>query len=81
VEKTEIKLRHPIEIDGVRTTTFSMRRPKVRDLRAAEKSAKNEVDREVWLLASLCEVPLDAIDELDVADYRALQDVYKGFLS
>jgi hypothetical protein len=55
-----------------------MRRCKVKDRRLASKQ-KTDEDREITLIANLCEVPPSVIDELDSADYEQLQEVLKGF--
>ena len=59
-----------------------MRRPIVRDLRAARRSAGvDAADAETALFANLCEITPDTIDKMDAGDYFRLQEVYEGFLS
>lgn len=78
----KIVLKYPIEIDGKQATELKMRRCKVRD-QLAVTSMKNLTDqeREVRMFANLCEVPPDAIENLDIADYMKLSEVFQGFLS
>ena len=78
---TTIELRSPIRIDGAEVTALRLRRPKVRDMLRAEKASGSDAEREIRLFADLCEVEPAAIEELDLADYQALQRVYQGFLS
>ena len=78
---TEIQLQYPVEVDGVRYEGLKLRRPKVRDMLAADKSNSSEGDKETRMFANLCEVPPAVIEELDLGDYRNVQEVYKGFLS
>lgn len=76
----DIELKTPVEAGGQRIDRIEMRRPKVRDLLAAEKAAKGDAEREIRLFASLCEVEPAVIEELDLADYGRLQEAYRGFL-
>ena len=82
-KSTTIKLREPITVDGTQRESLTLRRPKVRDLLAAEKSelVESPALRELKLFANLCEVPPAALEELDAADYVKLQEAYTGFLS
>jgi hypothetical protein len=78
-----IVLDHPVEIaaEGRTIEEVRMRRPRVRDQRAATRAADNDADRELRLFASLTDLPPEAIDEFDLADYRKLQIAFEGFLS
>lgn len=78
---TTITLAFPVTIDGMTYDKLSMRRCKVRDRRAAMKQSGTDADREIWLFATLCEVPPEVIDELDEADYAKLQDTFSSFRS
>lgn len=75
---TNVTLKFPVTVDGHEYTTLQMRRCKVKDRRLAAKQ-KTAEDQEVTLIANLCEVPPNVIDELDAADYEQLQDVLRGF--
>lgn len=79
--KTPIRLTHPIDIDGVSVAVLTMRSPKVKDMLAADKITTGDAEKEIFLLANLCEIPPDAIHELDLSDYSKLQAAYQGFLS
>ncbi|MFW5455012.1 phage tail assembly protein [Thioalkalivibrio sulfidiphilus] len=79
--KTEITLEFPVERDGKRLETLSMRRPTVGDELAAGKHKSDPAEREVSLFANLCEVAPQTIHALDMVDYGQLQEVYQGFLS
>jgi hypothetical protein len=80
---TVIPLKFPTDVAGVKVTSLTMRRPKVRDLLAVEDSmpSASESQRERALFANLCMVTPDAIGELDLVDYAELQKRYMGFLS
>jgi len=75
---TSIDLLFPLE-NGM--TKLVMRRPKVRDLRAADKVKGGPAEVEVSMFSNLCEVSPDDIDSLDMADYGELQKTYASFLS
>lgn len=75
---TIITLSYPVIVDGTEYASLSMRRCKVMDRRLAAKQ-KTDEDREITLIANLCEVPPSVIDELDTVDYSKLQEVLTGF--
>ncbi len=77
----DIPLDYPIEIDGVLVKNLKMRRPKVRDMIASVKGPGSNEGKEVKLFANLCEVTENDINELDLSDYKKLQDMFNGFLS
>lgn len=59
----------------------SVRRPKVRDERDARRIAgENDAEREIALFGLLCEVAPNTIQELDLFDYRQLQEAFTGFI-
>ena len=57
-----------------------VREPKVRDMRIVSEY-KDEVEKEVNLLANLTGLTIDEIDELTLSDYKLLQDALVGFSS
>lgn len=77
----KLKLKYPIKDGGEEIQEISVRRPKVRDQLAASKTGKNDVEHEIALFASLCDLTPDLIGELDFADYQEVQSIYTGFLS
>ncbi len=77
---TDIPLDYPITIDGVEVKSLKMRRPKVRDMIASTKGQSGNEAKEVKLFANLCEVTEKDINELDLADYKKLQDTFNDFL-
>lgn len=78
--RTDITLDYPIEIDGVEVKVLKMRRPKVRDMIAATKGRGDNAESEAKLFANLCELTEEDIRELDLADYKKLQDTFNDFL-
>lgn len=77
----KIVLNYPVDVAGQKYSELHMRRPKVRDHLVADRSSGGNAEKEVKLLANLCEVAPAVIEELDAADYQTLQGVYGGFLS
>ena len=75
----QIKLSHPVVSDGTELRVLNLRRPKVRDVLLAAKIGGTEEEKEIRVLANLCEVAPDVVEELDMADYKRLQDGYRSF--
>ncbi|ALX11460.1 hypothetical protein P350_07825 [Burkholderia cepacia JBK9] len=80
MEKVTVKLNYPIKLNGVECDNFTLRRPKVRDMRGAQKLAPNDAEQqELILFATLADVGPDDIEEMDMADYERVQDAYYSF--
>ena len=75
----KVKLEHPVEHQGTTYTEITMRRPKVRDQKAAARAGKTPEEQETAMLVNLCEVAPEVFEEMDLADYLAVQKAYKGF--
>jgi hypothetical protein len=81
---TGVTLKYPVKADGTELRVLQMRRPKVRDQLHAEKqgtATATSAEREIRLFANLCEVAPETLEDLDLADYRQLQETFQGFLS
>ncbi len=76
-----LKLEFPLKLEGGEVATLVMRRPTVGDHLAAEKATGGEIDAEVILFARLCSMNPEDMQPMDMADYKGLQEIYKGFLS
>jgi hypothetical protein len=78
-----VKLACPLKIGDKIVTEVTIRRPKVRDLRAMEKAREpgsTELDQSIAMTAALCDLPVDAMDEMDAADFASISEVLSGFL-
>ena len=75
----QIKLLHPVISDGTELRVLNLRRPKVRDVILAAKIGGTDEEKEIRVLANLCEVAPDAIEDLDIVDYKELQESYRAF--
>ncbi len=83
-DTARVKLARPIRVEERMITEVAIRRPKVRDLRAMEKlrePGSTELDQGISMAAALCDLPLDAMDEMDAADFAAISEVLGDFLS
>jgi hypothetical protein len=78
---TTVKLTSHVKIDGIDIHEISLRRPKVRDRLAVERSNSSDAEKEVQLIANLAELPIEAIEDIDLADYAKLQRALSDFLS
>ena len=76
----EVKLKYPIEFEGKKVEKLTVRRPKVKDLKDVSQKAQDDTERELLLFAKLTGQPVELIEELDLADYRQLQEAYASFL-
>jgi len=81
MKKVEIVLEQAITVNGESFEKLSIRAPKVRDMMTASNAEGSDVEKEVRLFATLCEVPPEVIEELTLKDYQQLQKAYEGFLS
>ena len=78
---TKIELKHPITVNGMETKELVLRRPRVRDMIASDKGGGGDAEKEMLLFVNLCEVTPETIENLDLVDYKALQEAYLDFLS
>ncbi|WP_410542342.1 phage tail assembly protein [Wolbachia endosymbiont of Tetranychus urticae] len=78
---TTVKLDNPITVDGISVSELNVRRPKVRDYLAMERTDGSDLSKEITLTANLTSTTKEAIEELDIADYVKVQEVLKDFFS
>ncbi|WP_255631588.1 phage tail assembly protein [Caballeronia sp. dw_19] len=75
-----VPLDFPTKFDGIARDSLTLRRPKVRDMRAAAKVSPGDDDgQELALFAALAEVAPNDLEDMDLADYNRLQDAYFRF--
>lgn len=75
----EVPLEFPIAIDGQTISKLTMRRPKVKDSLAAGKHSDDQGERGMFMLARLCDVPPEYVEELDQYDADALEKQFEAF--
>lgn len=79
---TTVKLRQPINVGGDQVSEVTIRRPKVKDLRAldlARAPGASEMDQAIAMAATLGDLPLEAMDEMDAGDFAAISEIVAGF--
>lgn len=76
-----LDLRYPVTVAGETVTHLTMRPPRARDSRDAQRAAGSAGDMEIRLFSNLCEVAPTVIEDLHMADYHRLQELYQGFLA
>ena len=82
-DTARVKLVRPFKVEERLITEVTIRRPKVRDLRAMEKAREpgfTELDQSIAMTATLCDLPPEAMDEMDAADFASISEVLGGFL-
>ena len=77
----EITLDFPIKIEGVEVGSLTLRRPKQKDLKAASLGTSTDAQIEEKLFSNLLQITPADRGELDMSDYRKLQEAYMGFQS
>lgn len=75
----KITLKYPIQFEGGELKEISVRRPKVKDVTESKKGKAENSDQEIALIAKLSGLPPAAIEDLDLADYTAIQEVLQSF--
>ena len=75
-----VTLRYPKTVEGETYTKLTMRRALARDSRDAQRGGGTPADIELRLLANLCEVAPNVIEELDLGDYQRLQVQFQSLL-
>lgn len=78
---TEIPLKHPYQSAGKQIEQLLFRQPKVMDLKAASRFSENSADQEVALLAILCDLVPEDLNEMHLADFQALQACFRSAVS
>ncbi len=76
---TRIDLSEPIMIGGVSRAAITLRKPKVRDLRAMEKKAGSDLEKTLFLIATLAELTPDEVDDIAAADLESIAKAVEGF--
>ncbi|CAG9000672.1 MAG: hypothetical protein CENE_02672 [Candidatus Celerinatantimonas neptuna] len=74
-----LTLDYPVTVAGKDYKSLTFRRPRVRDNLIADKQNQADADKEVHLMALLAEVDRGVIEQLDMADYAAAQQIIVGF--
>lgn len=76
---TEYNLKYPIINGGREIKTVTLKRPKIKDQLAVE-GIKDPVEQEITLCSRLTGLDKDLIGEMDLYDYKCMQELLKDFL-
>ncbi|QOK96816.1 phage tail assembly protein [Ralstonia pseudosolanacearum] len=76
-----IPLKYPFtNAAGQRIETLTLRRAKRADMKAAAKYSKDDAEQEDFLFAQITGLTLEDIDQLDLADSKALTDTFRSMV-
>ena len=75
-----VTLQYPVTVDGETITALHIRRPKMRDMKRAQKH-KDDLEKSIHMIADLAEVSLAVVEELDTADFTAASDKVGEFMA
>jgi hypothetical protein len=71
----KIKLKYPFQFEGREVAELEFRRLKTGEVRRASKAGKgDEMQTAVEVAAISSGLPVEAIDEIDAADFKALSE-------
>lgn len=77
----DITLKHPVKLaTGQTIAKLTLRRPKVRDLKEAQRISDKPGEQELALIARLAGLTPEDVEELDLSDYRQLAESFRGML-
>ncbi|MFV0408679.1 MAG: phage tail assembly protein [Paracoccus sp. (in: a-proteobacteria)] len=75
-----VKLQYPITVAGEEITELRIRRPKMRDMKSANK-VKDDLEKSLKMIVDLAEITPEAADELDPVDFSKAAGVVGNFMA
>ncbi|AWT13627.1 phage tail assembly protein [Stenotrophomonas maltophilia] len=69
----EITLTRPRQVSGMETAVLRMREPTVEDMERYQDDKGSDAQREVRMIANLCEISPDDVRKMPLRDYARLQ--------
>ncbi len=78
--KQTFTLQYPIDHQGQRYTSLSLRRTNAGDMETLTNGQKNDFNNSIKLLADLTEQSPELIKALDTVDYFALTEIVANFI-
>lgn len=79
MSRETVTLQYPVTVDGETITELALRRPKMRDMKRAQKH-KDDLEKAIHMIADLAEVSPAVVEELDAADFAAVSDKLGEFM-
>ena len=77
----DIALSKPINIAGAAVSALRMREPTVADQLAMDKGGGSDADKELGLIANLCQLAPQDLHQLTLRDYKRVQAAFASFLA
>lgn len=77
----EVVLKYPFTAGGKKLEKLTLRQPVVKNLWTMGRYGDSEEEKEIGLMASLSGLIPDDMDAMDLSDYKALQDSFRGMLA
>ena len=74
MNEIEIQLAYPIATNGIITKSLKVRRPTVGDSLVADSLPGSDLEKEAYLMASLCQISPEDIKKMDLIDYEKIKD-------
>ena len=77
-----ISLSQPVGWEGRTIASVTVKKPKVKDLRAMQASLNgtaDQLEQGIVMAATLTELPREVIEEMDTDDFTAVSEVIAGF--
>ncbi len=81
MEHTTIELDHPITVNGQDIAVLTLRPLTIRDKRTFAASKGSDVDKELAMVANAAGLAPGDLDQLDLRDYRKVEDWLRGFIA
>lgn len=75
-DSVSVTLLHPVKLNGVSTTEITLRAPKVRDMRGAQRQGESDSEVEALLFATLAGAGPADFDDMRWTDYQRVQVGY-----
>lgn len=76
----DVTLSRPLNMGGTQVSVLRLREPTVNDQRTADAHKGGDAEREIAMMANLCEVTPADIGALSLRDYKRLQVAFTGFI-
>lgn len=80
-DTVDIALSKPITIDGAKVSALRMREPTVADQLAMDKAGGTDADKELSMIANLCQVAPADLHQLTLRDYRKVSKAFTDFIA
>ncbi|WP_047236608.1 phage tail assembly protein [Chromobacterium subtsugae] len=81
IESITVELLAPLTLgNGSRVSQLTLRRPKVKDVKLAARFGERQEEQEIGLAALLSGLAAEDIENLDLGDWRKVQESFRRML-